>query len=175
MKKSVDLVATIEAAGVELRRQGKRHVGRCPFHDDRHPSLFVFPDGHFKCFGCGAHGDAVDFVQMIHGCNFREALKILGIADGPISAERRAEINRQKEKSCLVKTFRQWERDTAHEVAFGCRVCRRHIDKIRTEADLEKYGDLYHSLQLYEYHLDILTSGDDEAKFRLFEAQYYGI
>ena len=51
---------------IELKRQGDSWVGRCPFHEDRDPSFRVF-DGHFHCFGCSAHGNAVDFVQRLTG------------------------------------------------------------------------------------------------------------
>ena len=46
IKQSHDLVETIRSRGVELKKQGKQYVGRCPFHEDDTPSLFVNPD---KC------------------------------------------------------------------------------------------------------------------------------
>jgi DNA primase len=52
----------------------------CPFHEDRTPSLSVNVEtGRFRCFGCGAHGDLVDFVRQRHGLGFREALRYLGV------------------------------------------------------------------------------------------------
>jgi hypothetical protein len=36
----------------------------CPFHDDSTPSLQVYAD-HFYCFGCDAHGTAVDWLMII--------------------------------------------------------------------------------------------------------------
>ena len=58
----------VAAAGIELRPAGHGFVGRCPFHDDTTPSMSVagVPD-RFTCFGCGAHGDVIDFVQRLHG------------------------------------------------------------------------------------------------------------
>jgi DNA primase len=52
----------------------------CPFHDDRNPSLCVTP-GHrsYRCFGCGAHGDAIDFVRQLNpDMTFREAAQAIG-------------------------------------------------------------------------------------------------
>ena len=43
LKEEVSLQRLVELAGVELRRQGKDLVGRCPFHDDRTPSLVISP------------------------------------------------------------------------------------------------------------------------------------
>jgi DNA polymerase I-like protein with 3'-5' exonuclease and polymerase domains len=48
----------------------------CPFHDDSTPSLHIYDD-HFHCFGCGAHGDAVDWLMMIEGLDRDAALRQL--------------------------------------------------------------------------------------------------
>jgi len=69
---------------VELRKSGRELVGLCPFHDDRHPSLYVNSEkGVFLCRACQAGGDAIGFVRLIEGCSFKEALSILGLAPGP--------------------------------------------------------------------------------------------
>jgi len=50
-------------------------MGRCPFHDDRRPSLLVDErDQHFHCFGCGARGDVIAFLMRSAGVDFREAV-----------------------------------------------------------------------------------------------------
>lgn len=56
---------------------GSPHLSRkikinCPFHPERTPSCVLFPTGGFKCFGCGAHGNTVDFVMKL-GSDFEEA------------------------------------------------------------------------------------------------------
>lgn len=43
LKRETDLVALVEASGVALVRHGGNWIGRCPFHDDRTPSLVVTP------------------------------------------------------------------------------------------------------------------------------------
>lgn len=45
-----------------LERSGRSLKGRCPYpdHDDDDPSLHVYPDGRFWCYGCRRHGDVVD-------------------------------------------------------------------------------------------------------------------
>jgi CHC2 zinc finger/Toprim-like len=63
---------------VELRCAGKTCTGRCPFHNDRKPSFTIYPDqGTFHCFGCGAHGDALTFLQKVEGWSFRQVLRML--------------------------------------------------------------------------------------------------
>lgn len=63
---------------VELRPSGTRFVGRCPLHDEREPSLVVYPATNtFCCFGCGKGGDALTFLRLTHNLTFQEALQAL--------------------------------------------------------------------------------------------------
>jgi DNA primase len=57
---------------VELRKTGASFSAPCPFHADRTPSFRVYPDSkRFKCFGCGARGDAFEFLRRFEGKDFR--------------------------------------------------------------------------------------------------------
>ena len=68
--------------GVQLRRSGLHLSGRCPFHQDEHPSFVVYPEtASFHCFGCRVSGDVIDFVRRADKLSFREALDRL--SDGP--------------------------------------------------------------------------------------------
>jgi len=61
-----------------LRRVGTSFVGLCPFHDDKHPSFVVYPDSYtFHCFGCGKHGDVIDFLRLRFGLSFAAAKALL--------------------------------------------------------------------------------------------------
>jgi len=63
---------------VTLRRQGADMTGLCPFHDETTPSFHVTPSkGLFYCFGCGAGGDAIKFVQQIENATYVEAVQQL--------------------------------------------------------------------------------------------------
>jgi len=63
---------------VTLRRQGADMTGLCPFHDEKTPSFHVTPArGLFYCFGCGAGGDAIKFVQQIENATYMEAVQQL--------------------------------------------------------------------------------------------------
>ena len=60
-----------------LRRAGRCWAACCPFHAERTPSFYVYPD-HFHCFGCGAHGDVFDWLMRTRRLAFRDALAFLG-------------------------------------------------------------------------------------------------
>jgi DNA primase len=73
--KGTDLVALARAKGIELKKNGKSYFGLCPFHADKNPSLSINPSKNlFQCFGCGAAGDAIRFVELIDQVDFKEAV-----------------------------------------------------------------------------------------------------
>lgn len=79
---ATDIVRVVRER-MELRQKGREWVGLCPFHDDRSPSMFVSPAKQiFKCFACGAGGDALSFVQKYDGVEFPQALEHLAEAAG---------------------------------------------------------------------------------------------
>ncbi len=63
---------------VTLRRAGREHQARCPFHDEKTPSFTVSADKQFyHCFGCGAHGTAIGFLMEYAHMSFVEAVEEL--------------------------------------------------------------------------------------------------
>ena len=80
IKTGVDLAALVRAKGIHLKRNGRSYKGLCPFHDDKNPSLSVNPTTNlWQCFGCGAGGDVIRFVEMFDKVSFPEAVK--GLSD----------------------------------------------------------------------------------------------
>ncbi|MFS2179056.1 CHC2 zinc finger domain-containing protein [Rhizobium pisi] len=80
--------------GLALKRAGREFVACCPFHAEATPSFTIFPGKdhveRFHCFGCGAHGDVIDFVRKIKGIDLPEALGVLGgrvVAPNPVPAK----------------------------------------------------------------------------------------
>ncbi len=63
----------------KLKRVGSRYAALCPFHNDKKsPSLSISPEKQlFYCFGCGASGNAIDFIMRIENLDFQDALKYL--------------------------------------------------------------------------------------------------
>lgn len=50
----------------------------CPFHTEKTPSFFIYPDNSWYCFGCHVHGQSsIDFIKKLHGFKFPEAVKFL--------------------------------------------------------------------------------------------------
>jgi DNA primase len=73
-------IANVVAHYVKLRPSGANLVGLCPFHNDQIPSFTVYPASDtFYCFGCGAHGDVISFIQRVEHMSFLEALQSLDL------------------------------------------------------------------------------------------------
>jgi hypothetical protein len=79
LKLSVSVLRLVEAAGIALKPHGKDWVGRCPFHDDKTPSLVISPKSNlWHCLGaCQMGGSVVDWVMKYEGVSFRRAVELL--------------------------------------------------------------------------------------------------
>ncbi len=102
LKQTADIVEVI-SAHTDLRRQGARWVGLCPFHEERTPSFSVdAQEKLYHCFGCGVGGDVIKFVEEKEGLGFTEAVELLADRYG-VELEReqedpRAEARRQQRR-----------------------------------------------------------------------------
>jgi DNA primase len=77
VKAVADLVAVVSGR-TQLRKQGARFMGRCPFHEERTPSFSVnAQDKLFYCFGCGKGGDLISFVRETENLDFAGAVEWL--------------------------------------------------------------------------------------------------
>ncbi|OWV78118.1 hypothetical protein ATY78_13050 [Rhizobium sp. R635] len=82
IRREVCLSEVAARHGVALKPAGREFTACCPFHAETTPSFTIFPGKdhveRFHCFGCGAHGDVIDFVRKIKGVDLAEALGMLG-------------------------------------------------------------------------------------------------
>ncbi len=97
----------IVSARTDLRRQGVRYTGLCPFHEERSPSFSVHSEEKlYHCFGCGVGGDLFDFVCETENIDFPAAVELLADRYGvevtreqedPRAEQRRKARNRMSE------------------------------------------------------------------------------
>ena len=102
VKQAADIVEVI-SAHTDLRRQGARWVGLCPFHEERTPSFSVdAQEKLYHCFGCGVGGDTIKFVEEKEGLGFADAVELLAERYGvELERERedpQAEARRQQRR-----------------------------------------------------------------------------
>ncbi|HYA20811.1 MAG TPA: DNA primase [Burkholderiales bacterium] len=92
----VDIVAVIEQH-MPLKKAGANYIARCPFHNEKTPSFTVSPAKQFyHCFGCGAHGNAIDFVMEQTGMGFAEAVRDLAANVGMKVIEEKSDAPSRK-------------------------------------------------------------------------------
>ena len=79
LKREVSLERLVTSAGIELKKHGADLLGRCPFHDDREPSLVLSPEKNlWHCLGaCQTGGSVIDWVMKTRGVSFRHAVELL--------------------------------------------------------------------------------------------------
>ena len=157
-------INTREAAaryGVEVNHHGK---ALCPFHNDRHPSLFV-DDDHYHCYACGEHGDVIDFTAKLFGLKLYEAAQKLAYDFGitqdkpPTKAmqekqNRKSEAQRlrENEKLCFsalmayMKFLQEWK------VLYAPRTPEDDVDS--------RFSEACYWLPYVEYLVDLLIMGD---------------
>ncbi len=76
-------IESVMSGYVSLKRAGRYQKCNCPFHSEKTPSCFVYPDTNsFYCFGCGAGGDVITFVMKIENLDYFEAVKLLAQRSG---------------------------------------------------------------------------------------------
>ena len=82
LQNRVDIAAVV-GSRVALKKGGKDLQGLCPFHDEKTPSFTVSPAKNmYYCFGCGAGGDAIKFLEEFEGLSFTEAVESLAASVG---------------------------------------------------------------------------------------------
>lgn len=95
-----------------LKRKGRSWWGCCPFHQEKTASFHVVDEeGFYHCFGCGAHGNAFDFVQQTRGLSFPDAVEYLAGQAG-VTLERRtvdpAQQKRRQDGFAVLERASAW-------------------------------------------------------------------
>lgn len=117
IKERIDIVKLI-GSRIELNR---RNMALCPFHDEKTPSFSVNPkEQYWHCFGCGAGGDAIEFLRLKEGMSFMDALRELAARAGmslpKYNADAEYQIDSEREtRDILLKTAQFYKQSLTDE------------------------------------------------------------
>ena len=172
VKENVTLRQAAENCGFDISRSS---MICCPFHKDDSPSMKLYDD-HFYCFGCGEHGDVIDFVSKLFSLSPKEAAERLahdlGISydsNDPIDTSkyrkdsilRKIRASQEKEKenhvynvlSSYFRLLQDWKRDYAPSSPDD-KVDPRFVEALTKSAYIE-------------HLLECLISGSKEEKAKI--------
>ncbi len=104
VKQKTDIVEVI-GQYTTLKKAGRNLTALCPFHSEKHPSFFVYPEQQsWHCFGaCNTGGDVFAFIMKKEGLDFGEALRLLAQRAGVILPSRMEPEGRKEEKEEFYK------------------------------------------------------------------------
>ena len=78
IKDRADLLDLARRAGVEVVQRGTSYKACCPFHGEKTASFYLYPSrGRWKCYGCGASGDAIKLYAQTREISFPQAVREL--------------------------------------------------------------------------------------------------
>ncbi|MBN1574737.1 MAG: hypothetical protein JW984_16190 [Deltaproteobacteria bacterium] len=174
VKSLTDLPSLMEEAGLAINRGG---FCKCFLHEDRTPSLKIYPDqGRWWCFSCNRGGDVFDFCECFYKLDTKSALSFLAQKAGlniigkPIAPEIRREIEEKRQRREREKMFKQWVKSETLKLAGLLYKLDIMIDKITPKSlGFEWSRFLMESREIFEYHYEILLGHDWEAKLELYE------
>ena len=172
VKYGVSCREAAERYGVSVNRQGK---ALCPFHNDRHPSLYV-ADNHYFCFACGAHGDVIDFAANFFDLPLYEAAQRLA-ADFGIDTDRppTKKILEKRRQQTEAQQLTENERLCFSVLSDYARVLRewklRYAPPPSDETVHARFPEACHKLDETEYYLDILCAGNSHERAEAVQQQ----
>ena len=164
VKANVSVPEAARAYGLTVTRHS---MARCPFHNDRHPSLKLNPDFYY-CFGCGAKGDVIDLVAELFNLSPYEAARKIA-EDFGIDPDKPPEAAAlAKPRHPMIRAFRDDERycqrvlcDYLHLLEdWKVQYAPASIDE---EPD-DRFVEACQMLSYIEYLADLLTVGDLEQR-----------
>ncbi|MBA3707724.1 MAG: DNA primase [Planctomycetes bacterium] len=103
VKDRVDMVQLM-GEYTPLRKSGSQFTGCCPFHQERTPSMYVYPEQQtYHCFGCGAHGDAISLIREKERLEFSDAVEMLAKRVGIVlKFDRQTDASRSERDSLVA-------------------------------------------------------------------------
>lgn len=164
VKANVSVPEAARAYGLTVTRHS---MARCPFHNDRHPSLKLNPDFYY-CFGCGAKGDVIDLVAELFNLSPYEAARKIA-EDFGIDPDKPPEAAAlAKPRHPMIRAFRDDERYCQRVLCDYLHLLEdwkvQYAPASMDEEPDDRFVEACQMLSYIEYLADLLTVGDLEQR-----------
>lgn len=107
VKMAYNIVDHIESSGISLKRRGLNYIGLCPFHNEKTGSFNVNESyQNYHCFGCGASGDIISFVEKTENLTFIESIQKLAEEKNielPAFDDKKSNVDYKSIKNCITE------------------------------------------------------------------------
>ena len=161
-----------ERYGVEVNHCG---MALCPFHNDRHPRLYV-ADDHYHCFACGEHGDVIDFVSKLFQLSLYDAAQKLA-ADFHLTPDKPPNTAALHAKRIQTEAQQLMENERLcfsvlsdyARVLWDWKV--QYAPQSPDKPVQARFVEACHELDRTEYYLDILCAGDSHERAEVVRQQ----
>ena len=164
IKAAISVKQAAEHYGLKVSRNG---MACCPFHNDRHPSLKLNED-YFFCFGCGAKGDAIDFVARLFNLSSYEAAQKLAADFVGLDPKPPTAAALPKLKHPYIRQFREDEMLCFRVLTDYLHLLEdwkvRYAPKTPDDALDDRFVEACQMIDYIEYLADILTVGNLEER-----------
>ena len=156
LKNAVSLKRICEDDGIKFRKSGNRLKALCPFHTENTPSFVVFPDDHFHCYGCHAHGTIIDYVCLRDKVDFRRSYIWIAENYAPalVDAKATTAIRKQnedaaQERKTLISAIEEARRVFGGMTDPASQARAQQITEAAKNLDCMDNDDLYTLIRVY--------------------------
>ncbi|HAA81538.1 MAG TPA: molecular chaperone [Thermoanaerobacter sp.] len=176
VKEEIPLLEAIEKYGFKPVKRGKYYFITCPFHPDKNPSMAIYKEA-YHCFGCGAHGDVIDFTAGLFNLDPIEAVyKLADDFNVPLpngrtltKKEKKKIQQRIKQKQEEDKLYNDFLKAVDQTYDYLCELNHLYTkikQVINDPKDLElpEFVEACHNQDLINYWLDLLLEGTIQDK-----------
>ena len=107
------LISEVIGKRMSIKKHGREYHGLCPFHNEKSPSFTVNDEkSFFHCFGCAAHGDAIEFIRRFDRLSYPEAIESLareaGIEIAKQTLAEQRKVEQEKNLFDVMEAACQW-------------------------------------------------------------------
>lgn len=175
IRERLEMRDVVEHYGIEIKRN---NTCLCPFHDDHHPSAYVYPNA-FHCFTCNLHYDVLGFVMAMFGLSALDSAKklnddfSLGISFGNMKEHQKAEYSEEAKVREIQRKkrerFEKWEQEAWQTIHDYLWFMRNWFEKYKPSPDDTYIDERFHIANVEyrhaeEFSLDWIQQFSNEDK-----------